>query len=54
LADRLAEELIELKNEYRTTIKYLTNYQIKHGQRIRLYSACSKEYGNPAPPSKLT
>jgi len=54
LTDRLAEELIEVKNEYRTAIKYITDYQIKHGQRIRLYSAFSKEFGNPAPPSKLT
>jgi len=54
LTDKIAEELIELKNEYRTTIKYLADYQIKHGQRIRLYSAFSKEFGNPDPPSKLT
>ena len=53
LADRLAEELIGLKDEYRTTIKYVVDYQIKHGQRIKLYSAFSKEFGNPQQPSKV-
>jgi hypothetical protein len=54
LTDKIAEELIGLKDEYRNTIKYLAEYQIKHGQRIRLYSAFSTEFGNPDPPSKLT
>ena len=53
LAERLAEELIGLKDEYRTTIKYVGDYQIKHGQRIKLYSAFSKEFGNPQPPAKV-
>jgi len=53
LADRLAEELIGLKDEYRTTIKYVLDYQIKHGQRIKIYSAFSKEFGNPIQPAKL-
>ncbi|HET7146948.1 MAG TPA: ATPase domain-containing protein [Candidatus Nitrosopolaris sp.] len=53
LADRLAEELIGLKDEYRATIKYVVDYQVKHGQRIKLYSAYSKEFGNPKQPSKV-
>ena len=53
LADRLAEELIGLKDEYRTTIKYVVDYQVKHGQRIKLYSGFSKEFGNPQPPTKV-
>ncbi len=53
LADRLAEELIALKDEYRTTIKYVVDYQVKHGQRIKLYSAFSKEFGNPQQPAKV-
>ena len=53
LADRLAEELIGLKDEYRTTIKYVLDYRIKHGQRIKIYSAFSKEFGNPMQPAKL-
>jgi KaiC/GvpD/RAD55 family RecA-like ATPase len=53
LADRLAEELVGLKDEYRTTIKYVLDYQIKHGQRIKIYSAFSKEFGNPVQPAKF-
>jgi hypothetical protein len=53
LADRLAEELIGLKDEYRTTIKYVLDYQIKHGQRIKIYSVFSKEFGNPTQTAKL-
>jgi hypothetical protein len=53
LADRLAEDLIALKYEYRTTIKPIVDYKIKHGQTIKLYSAYSKEFGNPKPPSRI-
>jgi KaiC/GvpD/RAD55 family RecA-like ATPase len=53
LADRLAEELMGLKDEYRTTIRYVIDYQVKHGQRIKLYSAFSKEFGNPQVPAKV-
>jgi KaiC/GvpD/RAD55 family RecA-like ATPase len=53
LEERLAEELIGLKDEYRTTIRYVGDYPIKHGQRIKLYSAFSKEFGNPQPPAKV-
>jgi KaiC/GvpD/RAD55 family RecA-like ATPase len=53
LAERLAEELMALKDEYRTTIRYVGDYQIKHNQRIKLYSAFSKEFGNPRPPVKV-
>jgi hypothetical protein len=45
--------LIALKDEYRTTIKPVVDYQIKHGQTIKLYSAFSKEFGNPKPPVKI-
>jgi len=53
LADRLPEELIVLKVESRTTIKYVVDCQVKHGQRIKLYSGFSKEFGNPQPPTKV-
>jgi hypothetical protein len=42
LAERLAEELIALKDGYRTTIRYVGDYQIKHSQTITLYSAFSR------------
>ena len=53
LADRLAEDLIALKYEYRTSIKPIADYKIKHGQKIKLYSAYSKEFGNPQAPSRI-
>jgi KaiC/GvpD/RAD55 family RecA-like ATPase len=54
LTDRLAEELISLKDEYKGAIRPLTNVRIKHGQTIKLYSAFSDEFGNPRSPSKIT
>jgi hypothetical protein len=53
LTGGLAEELIALKEEYRATIKPIVDYRIKHGQTIRLYSAFSKDFGNPKPPAKV-
>ena len=53
LADKLAEELIALKDEYRVAIRPITNITIKHGQTIKLYSAFSSEFGNSQPPSKV-
>src|SRR5918912_1203301 len=53
LADRIAEELIALKDEYKTAIRPITNVMIKHGQTIKLYSAFSNEFGNPESPSKI-
>jgi KaiC/GvpD/RAD55 family RecA-like ATPase len=53
LADRLAEELMALTDEYRTAIRPITNVRIKHGQTVNLYSAFSNEFGNPESPSKI-
>ena len=53
LADPLAGQLIALKDEYRTSIRPITNYEIKHGQNITLYSAYSQEFGNPNLPKKV-
>ena len=53
IADRLAEELISLRDEYRTIIKPISDYTIKHGQTIKLYSAYSKDFGNPSLPEKV-
>jgi archaellum biogenesis ATPase FlaH len=52
LADPLAGQLIGLKDEYRLNIRPITNYEIKHGQKITLYSAYSQDFGNPNFPSK--
>jgi hypothetical protein len=53
LADRLAEELMALTDEYRAAIRPIANVRIKHGQTINLYSAFSNEFGNPESPSKI-
>ena len=53
IADRLAEELISLRDEYRTVIKPISDYVIKHGQTIKIYSAYSKDFGNPNLPEKV-
>jgi class 3 adenylate cyclase len=49
----LAESLISLEDKYRIMIKFLGNYQIKHGQVIKMYSAYSDDFGNPERPAKL-
>ena len=54
IAEKLAEELISLKDEYRRVINLISNkYRIKHGQEIKLYSAYSKDFGNPQIPAKV-
>jgi KaiC/GvpD/RAD55 family RecA-like ATPase len=55
LADNIAESLINLKDEYRGIIRQVSaGYKIKHGQLLRLYSAYSQDFGNPATPSKIS
>lgn len=54
IAEKLAEELISLKDEYRKVINLICNkYRIKHGQEIKLYSAYSSDFGNPQIPTKV-
>lgn len=53
IADRLAAELITLRDEYREIIHQITEYEIKHGQIIKLYSVYSDEFGNPNLPEKV-
>jgi KaiC/GvpD/RAD55 family RecA-like ATPase/class 3 adenylate cyclase len=54
LTSRLAEELTALKDEYRSIIKPISEvYEIKHGQKIGLYSAYSHDFGNPEMPTKV-
>jgi archaellum biogenesis ATPase FlaH len=54
IAEKLAEELISLKDEYRKVINLISNkYKIKHGQEIKLYSAYSNDFGNPQTPAKV-
>lgn len=54
LADKLAEELIALKDEYRSMIKPICHvFEIKHGQKITLYSAYSNDFGNSQLPERI-
>ncbi|HKH85545.1 MAG TPA: ATPase domain-containing protein [Nitrososphaera sp.] len=55
IAEKLAEELISLKDEYRSVINLISNkYKLKHGQEIKLYSAYSNDFGNPRIPTKVS
>jgi class 3 adenylate cyclase len=54
LSGELAEELVALKDEYRAIIRPICDeFEIKHGQKVKLYSAYSGEFGNPHMPAKL-
>jgi KaiC/GvpD/RAD55 family RecA-like ATPase/acyl carrier protein len=54
IAEKLAEELISLKDEYRKAINLISyKYNIKHGQEIKLYSAYSNDFGNSQIPTKV-
>jgi KaiC/GvpD/RAD55 family RecA-like ATPase/class 3 adenylate cyclase len=54
LSSRVAEELTALKDEYRSIIKPISDvYEIKHGQKIGLFSAYSHDFGNPEVPTKV-
>ncbi len=53
ITDRLAEELISLSDEYRRMINPISEYKIKHGQIIKVYSAHSTDFGNPDMPEKV-
>lgn len=53
ISDKLAEDLISLRDEYRSMIKPVSDYTIKHGQSIKIYSAYSRDFGNPRLPEKV-
>jgi hypothetical protein len=54
LAGPLAESLLALDDKYRTMINLLGDYQVKHGQIIKIYSAYSpNEFGNSAIPGRF-
>lgn len=53
LSGNMAEMLTSLRDEYKTIIKPIGKYQIKHGQTIDIYSAYSSDFGNSNPPAKM-
>jgi class 3 adenylate cyclase/KaiC/GvpD/RAD55 family RecA-like ATPase len=54
LAGPLAESLLALDDKYRSMINLLGDFQVKHGQIIKIYSAYSKnEFGNSTIPVRF-
>ena len=54
LAGPLAESLLTLDDKYKGMINLLGDYQVKHGQIIKIYSAYSgNEFGNSAIPGRF-
>lgn len=54
LAGPLAESLLTLDDKYRDMINLLGDYQVKHGQIIKIYSAHSgNEFGNSVIPARF-
>ena len=54
LAGPLAESLLTLDDKYKGMINLLGDYQVKHGQIIKIYSAyAGNEFGNPVTPARF-
>jgi archaellum biogenesis ATPase FlaH len=54
LAGPLAESLLALDDKYRGMINLLGDYQVKHGQIIKIYSAyAGNQFGNSAIPARF-
>jgi hypothetical protein len=52
LSTRTAEDLREISDQYKQIIKPLYDYTTKHSQKLFLYSAYGKGFGNPKLPIK--
>jgi KaiC/GvpD/RAD55 family RecA-like ATPase len=53
ITENFAMQLIPLYEEYRSSIKFIGSYEIKHGEKINVYSAYNNDYGNPELPEKF-
>jgi len=53
LTENFAMQLKPLYEEYRNNIRLIGAYEIKHGEKINVYSAYSDDYGNPELPEKF-
>jgi archaellum biogenesis ATPase FlaH len=53
IAENLATQLKPLTEEYRNNIKEMGEYQIKHGEKIKVFCTYSEDYGNPEIPEKF-
>lgn len=52
LGRRIAEDLREISDEYKSIIKPLYDYTTKHSQKLFLYSASGRGFGNARLPNK--
>jgi len=52
MTPRLAEDLIELSDDYKQYIHPVHDFTIKHGTTMLLYSAFGDDFGNPKHPTK--
>jgi archaellum biogenesis ATPase FlaH len=53
VSENFAMQLRPLYEEYRNNIRLIGSYEIKHGEKINVYSAYSDDYGNPELPEKF-
>ena len=53
IAENFAMQLKPLYEEYRNNIRFIGSYEIKHGEKINVYSAYCDDYGNPELPEKF-
>jgi len=53
IAENLANQLKPLTEEYRKNIREMGDYEIKHGEKIRVFCTYSEDYGNPETPEKF-
>jgi archaellum biogenesis ATPase FlaH len=53
LTENFAMQLKPLYEEYRNNIRLMGSYEIKHGEKINVYSAYCDDYGNPELPEKF-
>jgi hypothetical protein len=52
LGRRIAEDLREISDEYKSIIRPLYDYTTKHSQKLFLYTACGRGFGNARLPNK--
>ena len=53
ITENFAMQLKPLYEEYRNNIRLIGSYEIKHGEKINVYSAYSEDYGNSELPEKF-
>lgn len=52
LSQRMAEDLLELSDEYKRILKPLQELVVKHGQKIMIYNAFDQNFGSAEIPKK--